>query len=410
MNISIVLDKKRYLFFIIILYFFIYSPNVLFLRDAFNPGNLIVYFSLMYMCIHLRTLIAFVTFYKVEFLLFSLILLFVLFRSIFEPDNGFVIQSLLAVLKIFVVVPFLMSYAHKGRFFTFKAIVKAFLIVGSIAAIISTICVMSPQFNSYIRDGIIQLESEDYMVMSGIRGFGFANSLTSHFGYVQGFLVGLGCLFLKENKWFLYFIPFMILSAVVNARTGLIIAVVGFMFTIMSKDKSVAVLSILLGALLIINVEHLLSSVGLNDATLTWLFDFQNEVNQMIEGGGIAASSTGETLLVSMAILPENTEQWIIGRGYDIFYGGTNISNSDVGWYRQLNYGGILYITLLYSSVIFVLYRLFEYRQKKFMYYFLSVFLIVNTKSSIYPLYTLFSVLMMFYFMYVYEGSKMVRN
>ena len=410
MNTSMASKKKGYLFFIIILYFFIYSPNVLFLREALNPGNLVVYYSAAYMFIHMRSLKKFVSIFKVEFLLFSLILLFVLFRSILDPDIGFTIQSILAVLKIFVVVPFLMNYAQKGCFFTMKEIIKAFLIVGSIAAVISTLCVISPQINSYIRDSIIQLESEDYMVMGGIRGFGFANSLTSHYGYVQGFLVGIGCLFLKENKWFLFFIPVLLLSAVVNARTGLIIGIVGFMFAIMSKERSVAILFILLGVLLIINVEQLLLSVGLNENTVSWLLDFQNDMNKMIGSGSITASSTGETLLGRMAVLPENLEQWIIGRGYDIFYGGMSISNSDVGWYRQLNYGGIIYITLLYGTVIFVLRKLFEYKQKQYMYYFLSVFLILNTKSSIYPLYTLFSVLMMFYFMHIFEGMKMVRK
>ena len=399
--------KRRYYLYLIILYLFIYSPDIFFLRGFLNPGNLVLYSSFVYFLIHPKIFKHHIHNFKREFFFFSAILAFVLMRNLGEPNYPFTMQSILAFMKLFVVVPFLMFYAWKNKFYSEAELIKSFLLVGTVASIITTICIIFPQINSYLKDQVIQLEivGVDSAIME-YRGFGFANSLSSHYGYVQGFIAGLGCFYLKDNKWFLFFIPFVILSALVNARTGVIVVFVGILLSVITTKKSYAIAIILFALILLPNLEAILSSIGLSEETLVWLLGFQDEIEAVAQSGSLGSSSTAETLFGEMAVLPDGISQWLIGRGYDIFHGGIGINNSDVGWYRQLNYGGLVYISLFYGAVLYILLNLLRHHHFTYMMYFLCVFLVLNTKSSIYPLYTIFSVMMFLYYIYILGGSE----
>lgn len=389
------MKKISYVFFIVILYLFFFNPPLLGFRGRLSFSNIIVAVGLISA---LMKPFVIKQFYKVNKTLFSLfvgLLIYVIFRSGFEGDSSFITKHILSVCNLFVVVPFVFYYADKSGLGTEKYIIRALLIMSSIAAFFSIICLLNPAFNTFVRERLIIYEETDFLFSNDYRGFGVSALLTSNYAYIQGFIGALGCFYLKDNKWFLLSMPFVLLSALINARTGFLVAFWGVVIFFLSKRKAqYSIIIGVVGLILFYNLNSILLGLGIDERTIDWIFSFQNEVEGVISSGSMMGSDTAETLFGRMWILPDTPSQWIFGRGYSLFRGGNGVGNSDVGWILQLNYGGIIYITILYSAILYILRLLIRKRSYAYMFFFLSTFLIINTKTSIYPHDTIFYLMM----------------
>jgi len=393
------MKKSAYIFFIIALYLFLFTPPIYWFTGRLAFSNLFVAVSMIAALLKPGIVKGFYRQNKKIFTCLFLLLIYTAFRSIFGGgDTGFITKHVLAVSSLFLVIPLFFFYAQKNGFCNEKYIVKAVLIVGSVAAVLSMLCLFFPAINQYVKGQMIIYEESDILNTETYRGFGIAAYLTSNYGYIQGFIAALGCWYLKDNRWFLFYIPFIILSALINARTGVLLSVLGIIFSLFSTSKSKY--SILIGCIslfLFLNYKTILTSIGINEKTVDWIFSFGDEISNAFESGSVMESSTADTLLGRMWIMPDNLLQWIFGRGYSLFHGGKGVGNSDVGWILQLNYGGLIYVSMLYSAIIIMIKKLYRSNNKSYMYLFIMVFLIINTKTSIYPHDTVFYLMFMVY-------------
>ena len=95
---------------------------------------------------------------------------------------------------------------------------------------------VNPSFNSYVKGQL--LAEDEYLVVHDYRGFGIAYRLTSSYGFILGLILGIGILLYNKFKWFIFVIPFMILSIILNARTGIIISLASLLvFFFLHKTK-----------------------------------------------------------------------------------------------------------------------------------------------------------------------------
>lgn len=347
-------------------------------------------------------------FYRImrkEVYMFSFLFLYVVIRCSLEGDMTYVNKTLMAYLNIIMVTPAMLLFAKKNGYGFEEQFIRALLLVGTIATIITMACLLDPSFQYYVRNQIIQVSEEEYIFNNDYRGFGIASAYTSNYGFTLGFLAGLGCFYLKQNKWFLYCLPFMIMAGLVNCRTSIIIAAVIIIVFMVSAQKNLYAFFVgCLGFLLFAYFDTFILLFNLSDRTYEWLMRFQEQMMDTAESGDLTATKAGSDLFGEMVIWPETIGQWFWGRGYDIFKDQGGVGNSDMGWLRQLNYGGIIYLLIFYSIIISILRRLKRCKQWGFLFVFLFVFVITNTKTMTFPSTQLFTIMMIVYYF------KVTRN
>lgn len=374
------------LFFVVLLYLLLFDPPFLFFRGLLSPSNLIILFSCIYVA--LRPFIIRNVFrdYGRICWIFILLFVYVIVRSGVEGDTSFPAEHFLAVLSMFATAPFLIDYA-KRKGFERKDIIKAILTTSAIGSVISLLCLLIPPFNAFIKYHVIQYSTEALLFDLNYRGFGFANQLTSTYGYIQGIVFSLGLFYIKENKWVALFLPFIFLSALLNARTGTLVAMIGFALYVFSFGKGrrsigskLALIILLAGYLFVFRF------INFSEDTSDWLSTFFNDITAVATERDITASRTTYLLFNRMWVLPETTMEWIFGKGYSIYTLGSKIrQNSDVGWIIQLNYGGLIYFVGLISGFWYIFKRIYKNKNKELFFFLLASFMIINTKCSIYP-------------------------
>lgn len=393
----------KYLVFILLLYLFIYLPPFHFL------GNFKVYYVLLLLSILTclfkgKEIRRYLKQFSTELSLFFIILLFSVFRSGLHGDVGYVITHFVSVASIFFVIPFLIIAANKLGVDSEKDLIRALLIVSAIAGSISMICIVNPSFNDFIKNNVIQYDEEHYLSNTIIRGFGLANGLTSNYGYIQGSIVAIGLYWLKDNKWFLVFIPIVLLSALVNARTGVIIAAWGIILLILSSKKRLFIPITVASVLFVVFLPTIMELLHFNEYTILWIFDFVDKMDSISNGDMDSVSK-----FVDMVVTPHGFGDWILGRGINI-YDQEGILHSDIGWCIQLYYGGVTYLFLLFIAFYSVFYRLFKLKSKFYFYFFLGVVILVNTKSRMFPSTGEFSLMLFVYYVTILTERGLISR
>lgn len=290
------------------------------------------------------------------------------------------------ILTNYIIPLFFLYIFYANGIDTELKFVRILLIVACVGAAGTLLCMMYPSINEAYKLTVLKLDSDNFL-LEGFRGFGFSTALTSGYGYIQGALVALGIYYGKENRWYYLFIPFVFMSAMFNARTGAIIAVQGIILYLVRQRINIGSLVLFATfAIVILNIQSVLEffidKIGLDQKASTWIQTFFTDIEDTRQGG-LESSSTGNILFGSMLVWPENTISWILGNGNDIFKAGFHSrGNSDIGYIRQLNYGGLIYISILYSYVYYMIKRLFQQKHSYFAWFFLISALILNLKSS----------------------------
>lgn len=310
--------------------------------------------------------------YSREFISLFLILFFSLFRGLVGGDFVLAYSHLILLIECFILpCVFAVYWISKGR--TTQDLIKLLLLVSAIASLISTLCVVIPSFGTFVRFELQVTPQDSYLADALFRGFGISEELTSGYGYIQAICFVFGLRYINESKWYVLFMPMVILSIILSARTGIIIVALGIIlhfFTL--KKPGMALSSILVFSILIVFAISFFNWLDLSEDSLNYIQGFFDETTEIGESRDLTASTTTNALFNDMIILPRDFGEWIIGRGYSIFYAKTD--NSDVGYIIQLNYGGLIYVLLWF---IF-LFKLFSNMKRKCFDKFMPLFLFIS--------------------------------
>lgn len=196
-----------------------------------------------------------------------------------------------------------------------------------------------------------------YIVTSRIYGICDGN-YTYSFQIIQSFLALFSLVyayFYKEKRYALYSI-FILISSILNGRTGLIIFFIGclmllFYIAFFERKLGMFFKYTILGLTSVIVILFILYKFVPN--TYNLIVHAKNDFVSFINEN----DSTTETFsLVNSVILPETIGDTIFGKGYRI-YGNAGISfndyrNTDIGFVNDIFMAGIFSILLLYMSYI----------------------------------------------------------
>jgi hypothetical protein len=270
------------------------------------------------------------------------------------------------------------------------------------------LCVFFPELDNYVRTQLIQYDEENYLYENARRGFGIAATLTSHYGFIQGTVIAVCPFFLKENKWFIFFIPLIILSILVNARTGIMIATWGvFVYSITSRQKVALPLAAIV-FIMYFYLEDIMVALNFNAETIAWIMDFSDQMEDISSGD--FSSGTVSTMLDTMVIWPSDVVEWLIGKGIVLYHNPFVTEHTDIGWFIQLNYGGLFYVFIFFTPFVIMVKRLARLGLRTLMIIFAGAVVIVNTKSNIFPNTGEFTFLMLLYFICVLDKLDLLQS
>lgn len=390
-----------YTVFILCLYFLVFNFPLTPLGLSMGTKNLLYLFLLLVLVINGRKYGSLLKNFGKEFFLLFGAFLYVLFRTLIGGDSDILTKNIYGIIDTFFVPLALVLYAIKSGITTEKQFIRCILILGAVASVISLISFIFPPVQAYIKYNILNLQPETALYWNKYRGFGLAMSLTSSYAYIQGIIFVLGCFYSKDNKWFLFFLPLVLLSVIFNARTGLLILLIGVVIFFVSRKRNFT--SFLFGMLaifMLIFLPDIMQTFGVSSEIREWVAVLFDDIDTIYSSRDLTQTNTGSRLFDSMWILPETESEWLIGKGYSLFR--TEIDeHSDTGWILQLNYGGIIYMLFLYPIIIRMVSGLHKIGRKTIAIYIFIVFLIINTKSSFYPASETFRLLMIIYMFFI---------
>jgi len=340
----------KYLFFLLLLYLFIYNPPFQFL--SVSPVELMIIPAFLYIAVSWKWY-PFLKIFWAEILIFLLIALYSYFRDLGSIDSVFFRANILLLLESLVIPYFIiLLYSKiKGK----ENLIKEVIYIGIFASLITLAMIAIPSLNALIRNQV--LKGNEFDEFLTFRSFGLAEGLTFAYGIVQGLIFAFVFYYSRQNSKYLVLLPLILLSIFFNARVGMIPVIIAIIyFVIIKLDVKFILLSICfaLASYLIIFQSPLFSDYA---ETIEWAFDFFNQSSDFLTGNADKAEvNTFTTLFGDMAVFPQNTSEWIVGTGENIFL--LNQGNSDVGYLIQINYGGLLYMFLIVVLMARVFWRM----------------------------------------------------
>lgn len=390
----------KYIFFLLLLYLFIYNPPFKFLPSSFV--ELLILPTLLYLVISLRWF-QFLKVFKIELSIFILILLFCFFRELGSSGSVFFKANVLLLLESLFIPYFLilLYYKIKDRGNLFKEVVY----VGIVASFITFAMIAFPGLNAIIKNQI--LKSTDLDDLLDFRSFGLSEGLTFAYGIVQGLIFALVFYYSRKSPKYLFFLPFLLISIFFNARIGLIPVILVFVyFVILKFDFKFISLSFLLGFIfyLVIFKTAVFSDYA---KTIEWAFDFFSQSSDFLAGNADKGEvNTFSTLFGDMAVFPQNTEEWLLGTGENIFL--LEQGNSDVGYLIQVNYGGLLYMFLVLLLLGRIIWRMkFLFVKHRWFLFLISLTIILgNVKGLFFSVIPNFRLIMLLYCYLILEYRK----
>lgn len=391
----------KYFFLVILLYLYLNNP----VFSVVGIGSIKFFYLLIPFTFIGKKFSSVIRLFRREKMLFIALVVFSLIRTVLGGDIMVVYTHITFFIENFLVaISLVVLISDLG--FTNEQLNKSCMIVGCVGAIISMMCILNESICDYVRYQLMDTAKDSLLYTVTYRGFGLSDSLSYGYGIIQACLFVMCVYYLKQNKWaFLFYIP-LLASIMLNARTGIVVFAACIVYMLICSRKFSVLLSVVIGvSSLIYLAPILLPYLGLSEDTLRWLLEFQEEMEGVADSGSIRGSGTADALLGRMVVLPSDFFEWIIGRGYIIFL--TKGPNSDVGFFQQLNYGGLSYVTIL--SLLFIAFykRMKQYRIDVFFIgFFFITFLIANLKGNYIFECGAFRFMLLLYFFYIYSAHR----
>ena len=283
------------------------------------------------------------------------------------------------------------------------------------AAFISVLLLVSPSLNNVMNNKI--LESSDYQKSNLLRGFGFSALLFYSYGLVQGMAAAIILLKMSEGKkyFIIYFITLVLLliSILVNARIGMapVLVMIFYLIFVRKKVKMFLYASAILGVMIVAFLSSDLATKY--EKTIQWGFSFFTQTLGFVSNNKSHNGDTYSTLN-HMIVLPDNFFDWITGTGKDLFIKGQisgTVTNSDIGFIRQLYYGGLVYLFLLVGLVALMAVRLYHLKKHRwFFVLFVFTILAANIKSNFINNHPAFRLVLLIYMGFIYYAFQERRN
>lgn len=378
--------SKRKIVFFIWTFCLIFQPPVM----TVAPIVLMGVWSWIYMICNYRRLILNFRFREILilFVVFCFIDIYLCFVSLFS--NGYIDQGLGTPIYVCVFgLPSAVAYSlvvDKSHY-NLNEVIECIIWAGFVQGCIAVLSLFSYNFQSiFVKKLYYIMDNSVVDYWRTMRLYGWATGMTYSMPIMAGTIGVMAVMYSikNKNKYFLLS-PVIWMAGILNARTSMVIIIVGLFCTFISinyfrhaeRRRTGRIILIVLG--FILSVSILMRFIG-NESLDRWIKNGVSQIYNFILG-----ERTG--YFTSIGIVSNTLEL-----PADLITGYGKVGTaSDVGYIRDLWLGGIIYSTLIYGSFVFLDYKLlkslkkFDSRMGKgiFLFFILS-FVLVNIKGQIF--------------------------
>lgn len=286
------------------------------------------------------------------------ILFLIMYQSMVSLFNGYSIISasvgmiwwVLAIIPSAIVINHYICTQGFGE----DAFNNSLLFASLLQVFFAILAYVSPEIRAFFMRNI---DYSKISYMYAYRMYGFARYLTGFTAFAQGAIAAyFFWLGITKNKKYFLSVPLILFSAVINARTSMVIfigAVLVIFFTSKLKFTSKMIFAVAI-ILSVIGGNYLLEYLRLNSTnqTVGFVVDFFDVMKAFFNG-----DTTGYFIYAtnsSKYVLPTGI-QFIFGTGKNIFKQSIDVAfTSDIGFVNDIWVGGIVFVFLYYSFWIWL--------------------------------------------------------
>ncbi len=347
--------KKNKLSMIILMFFAIYYPqiisiNIIHIVAAIAWGYCLLNYGKTGKVIKKKKVFYL---YAGFFCMFFYLTIVILFNETTYKNN--IMDSFMWLAEI---MPICIMIAIMGmkRNISMEEFVDILLSVGMIQGVLSVLNFMIPSFHNWFVSKIVSYgyDKDVWGVLGTYRLYGLAHSLTFFMPILQSVFFLISMYFFKKNmlKYAIYMIVFAF-SAIINARTPIIIVGMGILFLLFQKSTihkiNKKALAVALGCIiflpLVFNWVYNELLVG-NNIFEKWIMVGFMSIIKFFQGersGYFSYFDEGDRF-----VLPNGAAFWF-GVGKDTFTdGGIANVHTDVGYINYLWLGGVIYLVIIF--------------------------------------------------------------
>ena len=338
-------------------------------------------FAVIYLLGNLDRFAVFFRKFSSEIILMIAIIAYSFFRFVSGGAPDLFLQDLIGAMTLIIVPFFIIDYGRKLKIDSVEQMSKYLIITTTVAMVISMAAFFVPEIHYFIKYRIVQYGSMGFTEGFDQRGFGWGLLMTSSYSFVIAMIIAIGLYYGKNKKWLLIFVPVALFVCLINARTGVLIGLVGLVLFFFGSGRfTYSLIALLVGIIVYSNLNSILGLLTQgNEATNAWIMVGVEE--SIAYSGGNFSEGTMGTLLEQIFI-PNSVGGVLFGEGESLFGRNSFNLHSDIGFVNQLYYGGIIYCIMLYSLVGMICRRLLKNGQKILSIFIIITFFIVNFKGQ----------------------------
>lgn len=356
------MGKRKFFVLSIVLFLIIFNPpfykglsftmisvGVMFLMCAIYSKQL---FEILYRY-NLKKFIAIMLLFTIWYTLSSVI------NALFSEKGAQCITNLLSTciyLLSAIIVAFGLTVFAKKHEYTLDMIMDLFIAVATLQALISVVCLAIPEFKQFLNNWTINNSNSEALVRALIRNsyrrnYGFASTLYDIFGCTMSIIAMFAFAKGIYQKWrYLLCYALISLSAIVNARTSIVLIAVGTIVILLTtKGRKIEkqelikkVLLVFAGGIIIILALGWISTS--ESDTSKWLMEGVGEIVSMMKG-----KKTGYfSILFDEFIFFPDLIECIVGTGLTPLQ-AINVG-TDVGYVQNIWQYGIVGSIVLYIA------------------------------------------------------------
>jgi hypothetical protein len=272
-------------------------------------------------------------------------------------QNNFVIVQ---ILHLVIIIGILSNLGYKK-----EDKIKFLLNLGLVQGLICILMIVIPGFREFALS-LYYMGKEQNIYISASRIYGISGDYTFFTPAFHGILASVACIFaLLKNYKYLGYVPFLLLTILLNGRIGLIVFVAGTAigyFLILIRGRLLIKIA-RYGAIFVIVIMLSLLVVQIAaPSTFSWITSGLQDTVSLFSNKGL--NGNYKALLDDMLYLPTDMSL-LWGEGHRVF-GSDGASRgyypSDIGFVNDLFMGGIIYISILYGSIFVFLLTTALYR------------------------------------------------
>lgn len=273
-------------------------------------------------------------------------------------------------------------------FIRIYVLISCIYVLASIIMLLNMDLRMSWQALLLIENNALDVVNDEgmYVTRFGLQGWsGYTNTLTCSLG-IMLLLIGLKQR-LFSNGW-MFSLPLLMVGNFFYGRIGIIASIIIFLLYIVSditasKIKILALLVV--GACIIFMIRD--NAFELYPYLINWMNWVSGPMEAFIEGlqnGNVDFGSSGNITMKKMYFMPESDNTIFWGDGIYTNADGSYYGHTDVGFMRNILYGGVLCEVILYSSFLALLLGLMKDKMKFAVMMYFCIWLIFEIKGEAY--------------------------